>query len=323
MRFILRRALQALFLLFGVSVLSFLMFNAAPGDYLSEMRLNPQISAETLAALRQQYGLDDSIVVRYGRWLASALRGEFGYSFSYNRPVAPLIVDRATNTLILTGTATTMVWIIAIVLGTFSAARRGSRFDRFMSAMTTLSLSVPDLLIALAFLLMALRTGWFPAGGMTSLDWTALPWTGKLRDLTWHMAIPVTTLVLTGVPLIFRQVRNSVLEVLAAPYMQAAKAHGIPESRLLFHYALPAASNSLISLFGLSIAGLLSGSLLVEVILSWPGLGPLLLEAVLARDLYLVIGAILCSTLFLVAGSIFADLLLVFADPRIRSEAAA
>jgi peptide/nickel transport system permease protein len=322
-RFILRRTLQALFLLFGVSVVSFLMFDLAPGDYLSEMRLNPQISAETLNALRQQYGLDEPVMVRYARWLASSARGEFGYSFSYNRHVGPLLIERATNTLILTATSTLIVWVVAIVLGTISASRRGTWFDRLLSSVTTLLLSVPDLLIALAFLLIALRTGWFPAGGMTSLESAELPWLDRVRDLAWHMIIPVATLVLPGLPLILRQVRSAMIDVLAAPYMQAAKAHGIPQWRLLFRYALPAAANSLISLFGLSIAGLLSGSLLVEVIMSWPGLGPLLLEAVLARDLYVVIGAIFCSTIFLVLGSILADLLLVFTDPRIRAEAAA
>src|SRR3989441_6280646 len=158
---------------------------------------------------------------------------------------------------------------------------------------------------------------------MTSLDFAGLSLSGKLRDLALHMTLPVAALVLSALPLLTRHVRAAVAEVLDAPFMLAARGHGIPRRTLLYRYALRAAANPLISLFGFSIGALLSGSLLVEVVMSWPGLGPLLLEAILARDLYVVIGGVLLSTIFLVGGNFLADLLLLWADPRIRTEAGA
>src|SRR5467141_1083769 len=141
-----------------------------------------------------------------------------------------------------------------------------------------------------------------------------------LRDLGLHMILPVTALVLSALPLLLRHVRAAVADVLNAPFLLAAVGHGIPRRTLLYRYALPAAANPLISLFGFSIGALLSGSLLIEVVMSWPGLGPLLLESILSRDLYVVIGEVLLSTFFLVSGNFLADLLLYWADPRIRTE---
>ena len=148
-----------------------------------------------------------------------------------------------------------------------------------------------------------------------------LPPLHKLRDLASHLALPVAALVLTTLPMLVRHVRASVAEVLDAPFLRAAVGHGIPHAKLLYGYALRAAANPLISLFGFSVGTLLSGSLLVEVVMSWPGLGPLLLEAILARDLYVVIGGVLLSMIFLVSGNLFADVLLYWSDPRIRMAA--
>jgi peptide/nickel transport system permease protein len=155
---------------------------------------------------------------------------------------------------------------------------------------------------------------------MTSVDFEAFSPLDKLRDLALHMILPVAALVLSALPLLVRHVRAAVADVLNAPFLLAALGHGIPRRTLLYRYALPAAANPLISLLGFSIGALLSGSLLIEVVMSWPGLGPLLLEAILARDLYVVVGGILFSALFLVGGNLLADLLLYWADPRIRTE---
>jgi peptide/nickel transport system permease protein len=169
--------------------------------------------------------------------------------------------------------------------------------------------------------LIALKTGMFPVGGMTSVnaqDQGAWAW---LRDLAWHMVLPVAALVIGSLTIILRHVRASVGEVLESSYMRAAEGHGLPRFKLLFRYALPAAANPLISLFGLSVAMLLSVSLLIEVVMGWPGIGPLLLEAILARDLFVVIGAVMLSTLLLIGGNLLADILLYAFDPRIRRQA--
>jgi len=318
MRYILNRLAHAFFLLVGVSFLSFLFTTMAPGNYFDEMRLNPQISPDTVAALRAQYGVDRPVLVRYGRWVASIAHGDLGFSFAYGRPAAPLLWVRARNTLLLTSVATIVAWLIALPLGIWSAENRGRLPDIAVTSATGLLLVIPDLLLALGLLLLAVRTGWFPTGGMVSVGFETLSFIGKLRDTILHMALPVTVLVLSALPILVRHVRAAMSEVLGTGYLRAAQAHGIPRRTLLYRYALPAASHPLISLFGFSVGTLLSGSLIVEVVMSWPGLGPLLLEAILARDLYVVIGGVMLSTVFLVAGNLVADVILYWVDPRIR-----
>jgi peptide/nickel transport system permease protein len=320
MRFLSRRLIHAIFLLFGVSILTFLFSSLAPGDYFGEMRLNPHIAPETVTALRAQYQLNRPLPVRYWRWVKSVGHGDLGFSFSYNSPVGALIWVRARNTLLLTVTATLLTWGLALPLGVWSAERLGRLPDTVISWAMAGLLVVPDLLIALGLLLFAARSGWFPTGGLASVGFESLSPLDKLRDLALHMILPVVVLVLTALPLVVRHVRAAMAGVLDAPFLRAARGHGIRRYRLLYRYALPAAANPLISLFGFSIGALLSSSLLVEVIMSWPGMGPLLVEAILARDLYVVIGGVLLSTLFLVAGNFGADLLLYWADPRIRTE---
>jgi peptide/nickel transport system permease protein len=318
MRYLLRRTRHAVFLLFGVSLLTFLFSALTPGSYLDEMRLNPQIAPETIAALRAQYQLDRPLPVRYLHWLNAVAHGKLGFSFAYNSPVAPLLWVRAQNTLLLTVTATLLAWALALPLGVWSAVRFGGAPDRVLSWTTATLLVVPDLVLALGLLILAVRTGWFPTGGMVSVGFEELSPLQKFRDLALHLALPVLALVLAALPMLLRHVRASVVEVLDAPFLRAARSHGIPHRKLIFGYALRAAANPLISLFGFSVGTLLSGSLLVEVVMSWPGLGPLLLEAILARDLYVVIGGVLLSMIFLVAGNLVADVLLYWADPRIR-----
>jgi len=322
-RYLLRRFQHAVFLLIGVSLLAFAFTTLAPGNYFDEMRLNPQIAPETIVALRTQYELDRPLPIRYAHWVTSILHGDMGFSFAYNSLVAPLLLVRARNTLLLTITSMLLAWGIALPLGIWSAERFGRLSDRLLSSGTAALLVIPDLALALGLLVLAVRTGRFPTGGMISLNFESLSFLGKLRDLLLHMALPVAALVLSVLPLLVQHVRAAMADVLDAPFLLAAEGHGISRRALLYRYALPAAANPLISLFGFSIGTLLSGSLLVEVVMSWPGLGPFLLEAILARDLYVVIGGVLLSTLFLVGGNFLADLLLYWADPRIRTETSA
>ena len=323
MHFLFRRLAHAVVLLCGVSILSFLFTSLAPGNYFDEMRLNPQVSPETVAAMRAQCLIDRPLPVRYARWATSVLRGNLGYSFSYNSPVGPLVWVRARNTLFLTLTATLFAWALALPLGVWSAQHVRHFPDLLISSTTAGLLVIPDLALALGLLLFAVRSGWFPTGGLVSIGFEGLSPANRLHDLVVHMFLPVLVLVLSFLPLLVRHVRAAMVGVLAAPFLRAARGHGISSRRLLYRYALPAAANPLISLFGFSIGVLLSGSLLVEVVMSWPGLGPLLVEAILSRDLYVVFGGILLSALFLVIGNYIADLLLYQADPRIRREAVA
>ncbi len=319
MRFVLSRLTHSLMVLFGVSLLTFAFLKLAPGDYFEQMRMNPQISPGEVAALRAAYGLDRSLPVTYLLWVKSVLRGNLGFSFAFNSPVWPLLKVRAANTLLLTLTALLGSWLLAVPWGVWAAARHGGWLDRVSSLVTAFLLAIPDVLIALALLALALRTGWFPAGGMHSLAAESLGAAARWRDLVWHLALPVLALIAGLLPVQIWHVRSALLEVLDAPFIRAARGHGIPPGRLLFRHVLPVAANPLISLFGVSVGTLLSGSLLIEVVMSWPGIGPLLLQAILERDVYVVVAAVLCSTAFLVTGNLLADVLLHVVDPRIRA----
>jgi peptide/nickel transport system permease protein len=320
MKHLQRRFILGVLLVIGVSFLSFLFADLAPGSFFDEMKLNPQISQETLARLKNQYGFNQPLPVRYVRWANSVFKGEWGYSFAYNSPVRGLLIVRAGNTLLLTVVAALLVWLIAVPLGVWAANRPGKWLDRLCMGATSLLLSLPEVVVVLGLLYFVVRTHALPVGGMVSLKFDQLgPWS-KIGDLAVHLIVPVTTLVLASLPILVRHVRTSMLEVLGAPFIQAARGHGIGRVRLLLRYALPAASNPLISLFGFSVGGLLSTSLLVEVITAWPGLGPLLLEATMSRDLHVAIGVVMASTCFMVCGNLFADVLLVMVDSRIRTE---
>jgi len=319
MKYLGRRLLRAALLLVGVSALCFLFTEMAPGSFFDEMRLNPQISPETIAALRTRYGLDQPLPVRYVRWMAAVIRGDFGYSIAYNTPVAPLLWARAKNTLLLTATATFLTWLIAVPLGVLTAASRGRWLDKITVVASSFLISIPEIVIAIALLALAVRTRLLPVGGMRSLGFEELSTWRQFQEVAQRMLLPASVLVLASIAVVERHVRASVLEVLQAPYVQAARGLGISRTRLLFRHVLPVAANPAISLFGFSLAGLLSGSLLVEVVTGWPGLGPLILDATLSRDLYLVIGGVMLSAVFMVAGNFIADLLLLASDPRIRA----
>ena len=320
MRYFLRRVTHGVLVLIAVSVLSFLLLHLAPGEFFADMRLNPQIAPGTVDALRSQYGLDRALPVQYGLWMRSVLKGEFGYSFAYNQPVSSLLWPRVRNTLLLNTVALVIAWLLAVTLGTWAAARPGQWEDLLCALGTSTLLVIPDLMLALALLMLAVRTRWFPAGGMVAIDFADLTTWSKVKDLGAHLLLPATVIVLGTFPLLYRHVRASVSESLTLPFVQAARGYGIRRGQLLFRQALPAAANPLVSLLGLSFGTLLSASLLVEVVLSWPGLGPMLLESILARDVYVVIATILLSAALVILGSLFADVLLYWSDPRIRTE---
>lgn len=296
-RYLLRRLLQSLFLFAAISALSFVLLEVAPGDFLGEAKLNPRLSPATLEALRQQYGLNQSLPRKYVHWLRSVAEGSLGVSFAYNLPVSTLLWPRARKTLQITVTSLLLSWMIALPLGVWSAAEPGGWLDRAAGFATSVLLALPDLVLACLALFVAVRAGWFRSADAT---------------------LPVTILVLAALPTLLRHVRAAVLEVAGQPFVRAARSHGIAGAQLWFRCLLPAAANPLASLFGLSIAGLISSSLLVETILGWPGMGPLFLEAIQARDFYLVIGPVMLSAVFLLAGVLIGDLLLYAVDPRIR-----
>jgi peptide/nickel transport system permease protein len=320
MRYLGRRFAHGLLLLAAISLLSFALLQWAPGDFFDAMRMDPRVSAQTVSGMRAQYGADQPFAVRYMRWMRSMLKGDMGFSFSYGTSVGALLWSRARNTLLLSVFATALAWLLAVPVGIWSAAHRGTWSDRTCGVAMSTLLTIPDLLLALILLLLAVRTGWFPTGGMLSSGAESSGLWSSVTDIAWHLILPSLGLALATLPVLVRHIRAAMIDALESPFICAARGHGIPRTRLLFRYAFPAAANPLISLFGFSIATMLSASVIVEVVLSWPGLGPLMVQAILARDVYVVIGVVMLSSVFLVMGNFAADLLLFMADPRIRVE---
>jgi peptide/nickel transport system permease protein len=319
MRFLFRRALHSFLLLIGASLVSFLLANLAPGGFFDQMRVNPAISRETLASLRSQYGLDRPWPERYLQWIGSSVTGQWGFSFAYNSPAGPILLSRGGKTLLLTGVATLWAWLIALPVGVWATARPGSFIDWLTKGTVAVLLATPELVLGLLLLLFAVRTGYFPAGGLMSLESFDMDAWSETKDVAKHVFLPSVCLAAGLLPLLLSHVRTAVSEALQSPYIEAAHGQGIPLRRLLLRHALPLAANPLISLFGFSVGMLISSSVLIETIFSWPGLGQLMLEAIQQRDFFLVVDAAVLSTGFLIGGNLLADVLLYASDPRIRT----
>lgn len=318
MKALLRSLLRSLLLLGVLSLATFALAELAPGDYAAEMRLDPRLSGESLEALRQRFGLDRSWGERYLAWLGSVLRGELGYSFAHQVPVAALLKPRLGATLLLAGSATLMAWLVALGLGTAAAMRPGGVADRLLSLGSALLLALPELLLVLLLLALASSSGLFPLGGLRSLDAETLGFGATLLDRLHHLLLPALALAASLLPTLLRHVRGAMREALNEPSQQAARGHGIGWARRLVSYVLPTAATTLLPLAGLSFGGLLSSSMLVEIVFAWPGIGPLFLDAILARDLHVATAVLLAAGLLLAAGNAFADLALLQLDPRRR-----
>ena len=311
--FLARRVLHAAVLLVAVSLVTFALAEIAPGSFVDDLRLDPRVSPETVAAMRARYGLDRPFLVRYGAWLQSAARGDLGFSLAYNTEVSTLVSPRIANTLVLTLAGTVAAWALALPLGIWAAAFHGSALERVCSAAAVALGSVPDILLALLGLLLAAHTGLLPVGGMRSATGP-----GSTADLLRHLILPAATLAMLVAPPVFRHVRAAMLEATHATSVAGARARGVPPPALVFGHALKLAANPLVTLAGLSIASLLSASLLIEIVMAWPGLGPLLLDAVMNRDVPLVAGTTTVAAALLVVSNLAADVALFGVDPRIR-----
>jgi len=316
--YILKRLLHMIPLLLGISFFSFLIISLAPGDYLTVMSQNPQVTAETIAGLRAKFGLDMPWYIQYLKWLWYAVHLDFGYSFANQVPVFELIRERMLNTLILALSAALFAWGISIPLGIVSAVRQNTWVDRSSSFIAFLGLSIPEVFFALLMVLFAAKTGLFPVGGMKSIDFEYLSYPAQILDLIRHLILP--TIVLGSISMAgrMRQMRANLLDTLLQDYIQTARAKGLSERTVIYKHALRNAINPLITLFGFTLANLLSGAFLVEVVMSWPGLGRLTLDALFSRDLYLVMGSLLMASVMLILGNLAADLMLALSDPRIR-----
>ncbi len=314
--YILKRILQALPLLFIISVMSFTMLKLAPIDPLATLRANPAISAAAIKAEEERLGLNKPPVIQYGIWLSNLLRGDLGVSTS-GSSVFVLLMQRAGNTLLLGVLTIFFTWLIAVPLGVWAAVHRGRWQDKLCSMISTTGMSMPTFLMALLLLMFALATRVLPIGGLTSPDFFERDALGQALDMAQHLIIPVTVLTFVGLAGIQRQMRANLLDVLRAEYVRTARAKGLPENSVIYHHAVRNAINPLITLLGFEFAALLSGAALTETVLAYPGLGRLTLEAVLTKDMNLVMASIMLGGVMLILGNLIADILLKFVDPRI------
>jgi peptide/nickel transport system permease protein len=320
--YVVKRLLQGILTLFLASALSFAIIQLAPGDYLDTLRQNPKISPETIEDYRKRFGLDQPAIVQYWRWLVQVVtRLDFGTSFVYSRSVSSLLWERIPATLLMAIASIIVTWAIAIPLGIIAAVNQNRVFDRFLQVISYAGQGFPSFITALLLLILAQYTSpLFPVGGMTSINNADLSPIGKVLDIGWHMILPTIALSITSFAGLQRITRGEMLDVLRQDYIQTARAKGLPENRVIYVHALRNAVNPLITLLGFEFASLLSGAFIAEFFFNWPGLGRLILSAVIAQDLYVVMASLMMGALMLIVGNLLADLLLKVVDPRIRLE---
>ena len=318
-RYCFKRFIIAVPMLLGIALLTFALMGGTPGSYIDSMRLDPTISAATLAHYERLYGLDKPWWVQFGRWLLNLSRGELGYSFYFNIPVAKIIAGRLLNTFILSLASFLLTWSVAIPLGIWAALNRNRWVDKTIQFFSYISLSLPSFFLVMIFLFFAsLVPGVLPLGGMASPGFDDLSVPGKLLDVLRHLVIPATALSIGSIAGLQRIMRGNMLETLGQKYILTARAKGLPERRVVYHHALRNAVNPLITLLGYEFSALLSGAALTEIICSWPGLGSLMLTAVRSKDIYLVMASMLMGGVLFLIGNLLADIALAKVDPRIR-----
>ena len=316
-KYITKRMLQVIPLLILVSIISFFIIRLSPIDPLAELRLNPSISKETLQKEVERLNLDKPIYVQYFSWAKSFVKGDLGYTSSGEK-VSVKLKERIPNTLILTLIVIFMTWIVGIPLGIFAAINKESAFDRMLTVLSSIGMAIPSFFFAILMLMFAVKTGWFPVGGLTSYNYNELSVAGKLIDLTKHLVLPATVLFAISLSGLQRQMRANMLEVFDSDYVKFARAKGLSEFKVIFKHALRNAINPMITLLGFEFAGLLSGAALTEYVFQYPGLGRLILEAVMKSDINLVMASLMMGAIMLILGNLIADILLMITDPRTR-----
>jgi peptide/nickel transport system permease protein len=288
------------------------------GDPLADLKLNPQISEAKIAAEAKRLGLDKSFTEQYFTWLQNISRGEFGLSQN-NQRVKDLIKPALFNTLIMNIVALLFTWLIALPLGILAAVNKDKAIDNNLRFLMSVFMSVPGFVLAILMLLLALTTGWFPIGGLTSSFYDELGFFGKLADLIRHLFLPVLILTIGGLVALQRQMRANLLDVLNEDYIRSARAKGLTENKVIYKHALRNAINPLVTILGYEFSNLFAGSALIEMVLAYPGLGYLTLEAARKLDINLVLANLLLGSLMLVLGNLLADILLLKVDPRLRA----
>jgi len=326
-KYIARRLLGAIPLVIGIATIVFFAVNLAPGDPTARF-LSPGMSQAVIDQMRTNFGLDEPVHVRYVKWLGAMLTGDFGYSFSHSRPVLDVLADFLPNTLALSAAALLVAFVLGILLGTVQAVRQYSKLDSGLSVVLLFFYSMPSFWLALMLILTLSLFArnvwelpiWFPASGMVSTEYDFLSFGGQLRDRFMHLVLPTLSLALVLTAGIARYMRGSMLEVIRQDYVRTARAKGLSERVVVFKHALRNALIPIITLVGLYIPVLFSGTIFIETVFAWPGMGRTIYDAILQRDYPLVMAGSFFFAVMVVAANLIADILYAVVDPRIRYE---
>jgi len=317
--YIAKRILNAIPILIMVSLISFFIIRLSPIDPLSELKLNPAISPQTLEAEKVRLGLDLPLWKQYIKWGGNFLQGDMGISTS-GELVADRLKERIPNTLLLTGVTILLTWLVGIPLGIFAALNWRKPADRIITIFTSIGMAIPSFFFALLLLVFAVKTGWFPIGGLTIFNFAQMNFAHKVLDIIHHLFLPVLVLFTLSLAGLQRQMRGNLLDVLESDYIKLARAKGLPENKVIYKHAVRNAINPMVTLIGFEFAGLLSGAALTEYVFQYPGLGRLVLEAVMKSDINLVMASLMIGAIMLVVGNLIGDILLKLVDPRVTME---
>lgn len=320
-RYILSRLVQAALLLVGVSIVAFTIMLLAPGGPTDFMIESSNLSGDDLAAIRTAYGLDKPIPVQYLNWASRIFRGDFGTSFHTGRPVLEMIMERLPATLVLNLIAMVIIYLVAIPVGIISAVKQYSIFDYAVTLITFLGQAMPAFWLALLLMYyVGLRIEGLPLSGMATygIEYGQVGFSVWLSDRLRHMILPLSVVVLTGLAALTRFMRASMLDVIHQDYIRTARAKGLSEGRVIRKHAFRNALLPIITLFGITFSALLSGSVVIERIFSWPGVGQLAVDSILKRDYQVVMAFNLLGAFMVILGSFISDMLYLVADPRIK-----
>jgi len=320
-QYIIRRLIFGFVLIFLASLVSFAILHASPGQIGANVLDDPRLSQAYIEAQRRMYGLDKSPASQYMHWLAGIARGDLGQSIMYNQPVTKVIGARIGATLSLNLLTLFFTWVVAIPLGIYAAVYQYRLPDKLISLISFVGMSMPSFFLALLLLwLLASKVQILPPGGLRDLDHDSYTFWRQLTDYARHLIVPIVVLTFGALASLQRVMRGNMLETLRLQYVTTARAKGLSENRVIYKHALRNAINPLITLLGFEFAALFGGAALMEIVLNFPGMGMLLLDALRSKDQFLVMSLFLIGSILLVLGNLFSEILLAWVDPRVSYE---
>lgn len=325
-RYLLRRLGYMLVTLIFISLVGFIIIELPPGSYLDTEieRLRQQggdMSLDQIKALQVQFGVNDPLPIKYWKWASGFVRGDFGRSFEYRLPVKDLIWGRLGYTVLLSLMTLIVNWVIAIVVGVYSATHRNTLLDYAITVLQFAGLAIPSFLLALIVMVFIYQTLGWDVGGAFSQAYRDAPWSlAKLVDWAKHQIVPIFVIGASGTAWLSRVMRSNLLDVLNMQYVQTARSKGVAERTVIWKHAVRNALHPLVMQLGMSLPGIISGATIVSMVLNLPTIGPLYFQSLLTKDMYLAVTFLMFLAIFLLIGNLLADLLLAWLDPRIRFE---